>query len=303
MRDEAGNAIAIMAAAIVPVIGLVGGGVDVSRIYLVQAKLQSACDAGSLMGRRVMGSGVWTDKAEQEAQRLFDANFISGAYGSNSLTRSYSESAGNVNGSASAKLPMALMQVFGVGERTINVTCNSELRIPSTDVMFVLDTTGSMNCAIGQPSCGNNGNVEAPNSKMDGMRTAVRCFYEALAKENIAATSPSDCDESGDPEGGLSADVRVRFGFVPYSINANVGRLLPLEYMADSWSYQSREPVFDTGGSASGFKPVFGTESSPAETSSNTSSEGNSAWVDRPWGQNLAHPNLLFLGLLCPERK
>ena len=52
--NQEGNIIAIFAAAIIPAIGLVGGAVDMSRLYLTQARLQGACDAGALLGRKIM---------------------------------------------------------------------------------------------------------------------------------------------------------------------------------------------------------------------------------------------------------
>jgi Flp pilus assembly protein TadG len=293
MRDEAGNAIAIMAAAIIPVIGLVGGGVDVSRMYLVKAKLQAACDAGSLMGRRVMGAGQWAEnggKANSEAEKLFEANFADGAYGAENVDVTYTESAGNVTGTASAVVPMALMQIFDQDDQTITANCDAELRTPSTDVMFVLDTTGSMNCEIDQVGCGNNGNVEATNAKIRGLRTAVRCFYEVLSKQNIAETSASDCGESADPTGGVSADVRLRFGFVPYAANVNVGKLLPLDYIADNWSYQSRVAVLEEPDEVE-FTPIYGTESAPVQTGTHSSSTGNAGWSDVPVNENLAPPS------------
>ena len=50
LKNEEGNIIAILAAAVIPVIGLVGGALDMSRLYLTQARLQGACDAGALIG-------------------------------------------------------------------------------------------------------------------------------------------------------------------------------------------------------------------------------------------------------------
>src|SRR3546814_1248466 len=64
------------------------------------------------------------------------------------VMRSFSESAGKVTGTASVPLPMAIMRIFGINSKTIEVTCDAEMRLPNTDVMFVLDTTGSMASAI-----------------------------------------------------------------------------------------------------------------------------------------------------------
>ena len=44
--DRRGNTLAIAAAALLPMMALIGGGVDVSRAYMAKTQLQSACDAG-----------------------------------------------------------------------------------------------------------------------------------------------------------------------------------------------------------------------------------------------------------------
>ncbi len=235
LKNEDGNIIALLAASVIPVFGLVGGGFDMTRIYLSQTRLQGACDAGALIGRKTMGLGTWTannNAANTQAERLFDQNFPSGAYGTTGLTRSFAESNGNVTGTASVTIPMTLMQVLGQQSQVVSVNCQAELRVPNTDVMFVLDTTGSM-----EQSIPNSGSSER---KIDGLRKAVKCFYEALAKQNITDVTPSDCVEKGDPTPSNLGNVQLRFGFVPYAVNVNVGRLLPLDYMAERWTYQSR---------------------------------------------------------------
>lgn len=275
LRDEAGNTIAIMAAAVVPVIGLVGGGVDMSRIYLVKTRLQAACDSGTLMGRRVMGGGAWnanSNKANTEANKMFTANFNSGDYGTTNLTKSFTESSpGVVSGEASVRVPMALMQVLGSEYKDVEVTCESELKIPATDVMFVLDTTGSMN----DPVAGSG----SSEKKIEGLRLAASCFYETLTKENIPAVTAAQCGETSDPQGS-SSENRLRFGFVPYAQSVNVGRLLPLNYIADNWTYQSREAIIDED--ASGYVPVYGTESAAAQTNATTQNQSDQNWTGYP---------------------
>jgi Flp pilus assembly protein TadG len=303
LRDQTGNTIAIMAAAVIPTIGLIGGAVDISRIYLARTKLQAACDAGSLMGRKVMGVGDWNTLSNQRAEEMFNHNFASGAYGTQGLTKSYTESAGNVTGIASVGVPVTLMNpvlaksdektilktltdsfVATAGRQpsaaelavlrsqaetlastanrsvTVSVTCESQMAIPNSDVMFVLDVTGSMNSG----------------GKLDGLKTATKCFYEALQKENITSVSAAACGQADDPNGGNSADVSIRFGFVPYAVNVNVGKLLPLDYIANNWTYQSREPVWTLG---SGWTPVYGTESTRSPTGTPTTTSSNS-WPD-----------------------
>jgi Flp pilus assembly protein TadG len=240
-RDAAGNTIALAAAAMIPLAGLIGGGVDMSRLYLTKTRLQHACDAGALAGRKVMGAGAWTTggttSAQARANELFATNFKANAYGTGTLTRSYTESNGTVTGNVSVAVPMTIMRVFGMGSRNLAVSCTAKMEIPNTDVMFVLDVTGSMNCAAGDALCSNNGNVPAVGAKITGLKSAVKCFYEALLKVNTAEACGNDPTATT-----YSGTAQIRMGFMPYSVNVNVGKLLPNDAIANSWAYQSRQP-------------------------------------------------------------
>ena len=227
-RDTSGNTLAIAAAAMVPLIGIVGGAVDMSRIYIIKTRLQHACDAGALAGRKAMGSGQWSQSnyaARDAAEKFFDANIAPDAYGAEDITRTFTESAGKVSGTATADLPMSLMRIFGIAQSTPSVTCDAEMRLPNTDIMFVLDVTGSMNDPIPGDS----------TRKIDALRTSVKCFYEIVARRDTTANCAT-----GTPSGGTSSDVQIRFGFVPYNTNVNVGRLLPSSFFKDTHSYQTR---------------------------------------------------------------
>jgi len=227
-RDTRGNTLAIMAMALIPLAGMVGGGVDISRMYIVKTRLQHACDAGALAGRKAMGGGTWSQDSympKDMADKFFEANYNRQAYGVTTVTSEFTENAGKVSGTASAELPMTLMKIFGRRTETLTVTCDAEMRLPNTDVMFVLDTTGSMGDDDG------NG-----TKKIDGLKVAVKCFYEIVARLDTNAACVG-----GTPSGGTGSDVQIRFGFVPYATNVNVGRLLKPEWVADDWYYQTRK--------------------------------------------------------------
>lgn len=229
--DVRGNTLAIMAASLIPLIGMIGGGLDASRLYLAKSRLQQACDAGALAGRKVMGGGTWDyhdHAARGVADKFFEANFVNGDFGTGVLTKNYTESAGTVQGTASVVVPMTLMRVLNFRQMTLSATCSAEMRLPNTDVMFVLDNTASMNETLTGDS----------RTKIVGLKEAVKCFYEIVARQDTDA----NCAGSA-PSGGLSDQVQVRFGFVPYSVNVNVGGLLKHEWMADRWTYQSRQVV------------------------------------------------------------
>ncbi|MFA6115004.1 MAG: TadE/TadG family type IV pilus assembly protein [Sphingomonas sp.] len=242
-RDVRGNALAIMAIALVPLAGLVGGGIDISRMYITKTRLQHACDAGALAGRKAMGGGAWSQSngmPNTTAVQFFDANFAPNSYGTRNLTKAFAESAGKVTGTASVELQMTLVKVVTKdwAYATLSVTCDAEMRLPNTDIMFVLDNTGSMD----QKAVSTD-----PDTKMESLRTAVKCFYEIVARLDTDA----NCTTGNPGTSGTGTQVQIRFGFVPYSTNVNVGRLLPNSYLADSWNYQTRVANWNPPGTTS----------------------------------------------------
>ena len=234
MRDKAGNVLMIAAAAMIPLTGMVGGALDLSRLYLVKVRLQHACDAGALAGRRSMAGGAWGTDDQTAANLFFDGNFTSGAYGTGTVTRTFTQPTGgtSVHGVVSTTVPMTLMRVFAIPTATVAATCDSDMQMPNTDVMFVLDNTGSMACDPTGASC-NSGST----SKIYNLKNAVKCFYEVLAQLKTNGTCTTTITNNG-----IAVGTQLRFGFVPYTTNVNIKNIgLSSSYFATKWPYQSRE--------------------------------------------------------------
>ncbi len=211
-RDRRGNTLAMMAIALIPLIGMAGSAIDTARVYYVKVRLQQACDAGVLAGRKTMDGTNFNSSAYQQAQAFFGNNFKTGMLGSQTPTFVPVKTTENqVAGTASVVVPMTLTKLMGMNPVTLSVACEAKLEIPNLDVMFVLDTTGSMTET-------NPGDTQ---SKIAGLRTAVNNFYDTVEVAKKSGT-------------------QVRYGFVPYSTNVNVGMLLRPEWMVDRWKYQSR---------------------------------------------------------------
>src|SRR3546814_9298927 len=128
----------LTAAAIVPVIGIVGSAVDIGRAYMTQLRLQQACDSGVLAGRRAMGGATYTAAAQAEADKMFNFNFPEAKYGASGiLFSSEADGASDVVGQASAVLPTELMFMFGKDEFRLSANCTAKLEISNVDVMHV----------------------------------------------------------------------------------------------------------------------------------------------------------------------
>lgn len=210
--DRRGNALALTAAAIVPCIAVVGSAVDISRYYIMQSRLQNACDSAVLAGRKSMTGLEWASKDESVARNFFNFNFPAGMMGAGSPVIDFDTTAdGQVNAAATVLAPTVLMSLFGFDDKTLTAACTAELQLPNTDVVFALDTTLSMNDL----------NPGDSQSRIAGLRGAVSNFHTALSR---AATSGA----------------QVRYGFVPFSSTVNVGHFLHRDWMVDRWTYQSR---------------------------------------------------------------
>jgi len=254
--DRRGNVLAMSAAAVVPLMAMIGGAIDLSRLYMTQTRLQQACDSGALAARKAMADvNTLSDSEKQIARSYFGFNFPTNTYANGTPTVTYARGdVGVVAGTASIGVPMTIMKIFGYGTININVSCQSTLVIPNTDVMFVLDVTGSMN----DPASSTDS-----QSKIAGLKQAVKDFFGALGA------------------GTASGPGRVRYGFMPYSSNVNVGKIvyaLNPSYIAggsgsEKWHYQSR--IYGT--TTDYYVASYGTESSPT---SGTSTNSSIDWGD-----------------------
>jgi len=240
-RDTRGNTLAIVGAALVPLAAMIGSGVDMSRAYMAKARLQNACDAAALAGRRIMEAETPIADVEAEAERFFYFNFpqsgegadATGPYGTAGVDPTVtSPAAGTVRVSAQTEIPTTIMGMFGFESLPLNVTCDASLNFVNTDVMLVLDTTGSMNRDVND----NNTSVDA-DRKITALRGAVMALYEEL--EPIQAQLED-------------ADMRLRYGIVPYSSTVNVGALIRetqpngVNYLRGDTPYQTREAHYNT---------------------------------------------------------
>lgn len=205
-KDERGNTLMLMAAALIPLAGMIGSGLDMSRAYMAKAKLQTACDAAALATRRFMGGTTLTSAARAEGEKFFYFNFPRGTMGTGNVTLSINAAATDVSEvevRASTTVPTEIMKIFGKKDIPIDTECNADQDYVNNDIMLVLDVTGSMYCNIGTAPGGSCPSSAGTNSRITKLRDAGVNLFKAL-------------------EGATG--VRTRYGFMPYSVTVNVGK-------------------------------------------------------------------------------
>ena len=220
LQDEAGSFLPIAAVGFLVLAAIVGGGVDLSRAHKAENRLQAACDAGVLAGRRAVGIDGFDQTAQDEAAAFFANNFNSDRQGATgtAFTPTSDDNGNTIVATASADVQTTIMAIFGFDTIPVSVTCSASMGVGNSDVTMVLDSTGSMDWSLehGGPS------------KLSMLQDAMKAFYDTV-------------DES--TAGG---NARVRYAFVPYSSTVNVGRLLSASDMVDNLTIQSREAVYET---------------------------------------------------------
>ncbi len=223
-RDARGNTLAIVGAALIPLTAMIGSGIDMSRAYMAKTRLQSACDAAALAGRRVMTDDEVDDNVRGTANQFLNFNFPQGLYQTAAFTPTITKpESGTVRVQIRTTIPTTIMAMFGFDSLPLNVTCDASLNFVNTDVMLVLDVTGSMDWDIN-----NRTTRDESAKKITALREAVMALYDELkpVQDQLEANG-----------------LRLRYGIVPYSSTVNVGALIRAvnsDYLADSVAYQSR---------------------------------------------------------------
>ncbi|WP_419901823.1 pilus assembly protein TadG-related protein [Kiloniella sp.] len=145
---ERGSILLNFSLAVIPVVGMVGLGVDTGRGYVVKARLSQALDAAALAAAPYADD---TTKLQSTFENYFDANFPSDFMGADvTLATPLIENNGTtVTVSASATVDTTLMQVLG--KDTVSVAASAEVTrlVTPLDVVISIDTTGSMGSSDG----------------------------------------------------------------------------------------------------------------------------------------------------------
>ncbi|MBW6526969.1 hypothetical protein KZ813_08990 [Sphingomonas sp. RHCKR7] len=266
-RDRGANVAAMMAVAMIPLAALAGSALDVSRMYVVKSRLQQACDAGVLAGRRFMasdGSASLDATATAQAKTFFTNNFGAGYFGATNPTFTpVKTSDQQVAGTATVQVPMTVMKMFAMAASNLTVTCKARYDIADTDIVFVLDTTGSMACRPEDTDAQCNSYTSAnpaqpytrPSSDPDAMQGYLGSTSYAVPEttagngSRIKALRQAVKDFAAVIASSVDSSTRVRYGFVTYTSTINAGKaiyqvspayLLGGTTSDKTWSYQTR---------------------------------------------------------------
>ncbi len=185
-RDTSANVAMIFGLLLVPLVGAAGVGVDLSRGFLVQQRLNHAIDAAAL-AVATASEDKTQDELRELAQKYFDANYSpDGSATPGVIQVTFGDD--TVQILATAEVPTALMSALGYHELDVSARTEVTRKLSGVEVVLVLDNTGSM---------GRNG-------KIDALKTAARDLMDIM----FAGEETSEL---------------IKVGLVPFSAAVNVG--------------------------------------------------------------------------------
>jgi Flp pilus assembly protein TadG len=187
-RDRSGNVAITFALATLPLIGLVGAGIDYGHAISVRVALQAALDSTALMLSK-SASSLSAAQLQSAAQTYVSGVFNRPEATNLNVAASYTTSGGSqvtVNGSVS--VATYLMQVLGYNSITVTGTSTTRWGMSNLRVALVLDNTGSM----------------AQGGKMPALQAAS---HQLLQQLQNASTTPG----------------AVQVAIIPFTTAVNVG--------------------------------------------------------------------------------
>ena len=183
-----GNVAMMFAIALVPMIVVVGGGVDYARIKMTETGLQDAADATATMLSK-SASDMTNSQMQQQATDFFNANFNASDSSTPVVKASYSPSGPTVTVSATTTVQTYFLPIIGLGDVPISELSTVVWGGAHLRVALVLDNTGSM--------------------KDDGKMTALK-----TASKNLLDKLKAAAIQNGD----------VYVSIIPFSKDVNVDK-------------------------------------------------------------------------------
>ncbi|MDE2445767.1 MAG: pilus assembly protein, partial [Alphaproteobacteria bacterium] len=141
LKNESGNTAIVVGMATVPLMLILGAGVDFQRAANSHMALQSAVDSAALFAAGIAdgATGTLTDNSKP----FFNANYKASG-GTGTATYSATSTADSVTTTASVDVSNAFMAIAGMGTTTVSATSTVKKGGINLEVSLVLDNTGSM---------------------------------------------------------------------------------------------------------------------------------------------------------------
>ncbi len=145
-KAQGGGVAILIGFAIIPLVGFVGVATDATRAYMVKSRLSSAIDAAGLAG----GQNFYEPTRDADIKMFFDVNYPANYMGTTVTGPDIVANEDNetLTLTASAKVPMVFMQIFGQTHVTVDAFAEITREMQALDVVLAIDMSGSMGSSL-----------------------------------------------------------------------------------------------------------------------------------------------------------
>ncbi len=199
-----GSVAIVFGVSAVPIVAMLGTGVDYARVVAYHSSLQESVDAAALAGVTAQRDG----KDAQKAAKAFMAMKYGEGVGKATTIVSPDPNAGKVTVRGQVSVPTTLLKIVSPNSVTISATATASQSAGDkpAEIVIALDTTGSMS-----------------GSKMTTAQNAARNLVDTLFSQ--ANTS------------------NIRVGLVPFDVYVNVGtRYRGATWLTKTADYSTKNP-------------------------------------------------------------
>ncbi len=229
--DRRGTTAIILALAFIPVLGIVGAAIDLTRAHIVKTRLQGAIDAAVLAAA---SSGELTKPQRiAKAESVFAANFPADELGNAGAPSITIDDDGKIVGTANADLGTSIMSALGFD--SMDVSADAEAysgKLTQGEIVLVLDYSGSMSSDGKYQSMRDAATSLINQLTQNGTNTGVK-FGMVPFSEHVYGTMESDFIVDEVPGGSWTNCTRDRHW------SHNIQDSTPLSAVDDSkWGMQ-----------------------------------------------------------------
>jgi Flp pilus assembly protein TadG len=190
LKDRNGNIVPMFAAALIPVVGLVGAAVDYSRASAVRSEMQAGLDATALMLSKE-ASGLTTQQLQEKATAYFQAVFNRPEAKDVIITPTFTTKDGSstIKVVSTGSVDTTFTRILGASRIDLGSSSEVTWGYKKLELALALDNTGSM---------------ESKN-KMDELKKAAKSLLDTL-------------------KNAVKKDGDVKVAIIPFTTDVNIGK-------------------------------------------------------------------------------
>jgi Flp pilus assembly protein TadG len=214
VRAQRGASLPMIAAGIIPMIGALGGAVDLANVYMVRSQLRDSVDSAALTGGRLYNA----DDRDTQVNNYITANLSALRTGNTlesvTIAQGPAGSGATLTVTAKVKVKTFLMRVFGIETVETQASATVERRSNALELVLALDNTLSMD------QLDADGNV-----RINSLKSASRDFVGILY-------------------GGADTNPNLQISVLPYTAYVNIGKMLQDEQATTGKTYINPIPGY-----------------------------------------------------------